>query len=291
MCPVASTNDIGMLSLYYYDALGRRIGRRSGDGTVYTRYYYDGLNILMTREKSPATGAAWRTRKAYTLKQASIAQIIAEHTATAWNAQGAPSVWNHQYYHFDLLGNTSAMTDSNGWVSNIIDMEAFGTVLEGGQSGFRLTTKEYDPEAGAYYFNARWYDAGLCGRFLQKTTYPRAKETEYGFCENKPTQLVDPNGNFFGCFIGALAVPATVAGMVIGVQKCEEARVRFLCGCGEQPPLICYSFIGGYMETHPGSHSDVVTKSDCCFYCKPAGNGSTEGGTPCPYCGKNHKNW
>ena len=74
---------------------------------------------------------------------------------------GRPSAWTHRFYHFDLLGNTTAETDANGMVANIIDMEAFGTVLQGGQAGFRLTTKEYDPEAGAYYSNARWYQPGV----------------------------------------------------------------------------------------------------------------------------------
>ena len=151
-------------------AIGQIIAEHTAtDGQVWTRYYYDGLNIVMTRESSAATGGAgsWLTRRAYTLKQASIGQIVAEHTATAWNAAtGRPSAWTHRFHHFDLLGNTTAETDANGMVANIIDMEAFGTVLEGGQAGFRLTTKEYDPEAGAYYFNARWYD-NIIRRWIQ----------------------------------------------------------------------------------------------------------------------------
>ena len=183
----------GQNATYYYDALGRRIGRKSGDGVTWTRYYYDGLNILMTRENSPATGAAWRTRRAYTLKQASIGQIIAEHTATAWTSTGTPSVWNHQFYHFDLLGNTTANTDATGMVSNIIDMEAFGTVLQGGQDGFRLTTKEYDPEARAYYFNARWYAVSI-GKFLESApTFPFT-EHNYALSDNTPTLRIDPTG-------------------------------------------------------------------------------------------------
>ena len=55
---VAATNDLGMSPVYYYDALGRRLARCSADGQVWTRYYYDGLNIVMTRESSAATGGA-----------------------------------------------------------------------------------------------------------------------------------------------------------------------------------------------------------------------------------------
>ncbi|PKO16726.1 hypothetical protein CVU37_10230 [candidate division BRC1 bacterium HGW-BRC1-1] len=151
------------------------------------------ISILMTRENSPATGAAWRTRRAYTLKQASIGQIIAEHTATAWTSTGTPSVWNHQFYHFDLLGNTTANTGANGMVSNIIDMEAFGTVLEGGQAGFRLTTKEYDPEARAYYFNARWYSTQAFG-FISRAPFPPDIEHPYMIASANPMGRIDPSG-------------------------------------------------------------------------------------------------
>ena len=194
---VAATNDLGMSPVYFYDALGRRLARCSANGQVWTRYYYDGLNIVMTRESSAATGGAgsWLTRRAYTLKQASIGQIVAEHTATAWNAAtGRPSAWTHRFYHFDLLGNTTAETDANGMVANLIDMEAFGTVLQGGQAGFRLTTKEYDPEAGAYYFNARWYNNGNAS-FAEVAPYPPHLEHSYSFCGQNPVSIVDPTGN------------------------------------------------------------------------------------------------
>ena len=72
-------------------------------------------------------------------------------------------------------------------------MEAFGTILEGGQAGFRLTTKEYDPEAGAYYFNARWYES-TTQRWAQQEARYGSFVNPYLFASNRPTVSFDPDG-------------------------------------------------------------------------------------------------
>ena len=141
-----------------YDPAGNRtqMVRFNGSTTQTVVSAYNDGNQLTTHDGDPVSsdangklgvlGLEW----AYTLRQASIGQIVAEHTATARNAAtGRPAAWTHRFHHFDLLGNTTAETDAGGMVANLIDMEAFGTLLEGGQAGFRLTTKEYDTEAGA----------------------------------------------------------------------------------------------------------------------------------------------
>jgi RHS repeat-associated protein len=176
---------------YTYDALGRRIMRTDPQGNK-VRYWYDGLGILLTKEK-PSGASAWRTKQIYTLKQAALGHIISERTNTAWNAQGAATAWGDKWFHFDLLGNTTAELNSVGIVAAQVDMEAFGTVLSGGQNGYRLTTKQYDPDAGLYYFNARWYCASVAG-FHEKCPLPPSSESPYNAFFQRPTMLVDPTG-------------------------------------------------------------------------------------------------
>ncbi len=176
---------------YTYDALGRRIVRTAPDGSR-IRYYCDGLNILMTREK-PAGTSTWRTKQAYTLKQVPIGQIIAEHTATAWNRGGGATAWSHRWYHFDLLGNTTLMTDSTGAVTNNVDMEAFGTVLSGGQNGFRLTTKQYDQVTGIYGLPARDY-SGNTGSWIEREPLRLDGPNLYRYCHNNPVSACDYDG-------------------------------------------------------------------------------------------------
>jgi RHS repeat-associated protein len=173
---------------YTYDALGRRIMRTDPQGNK-VRYWYDGLGTLLTKEK-PSGSSAWRTKQVCTLKQAALGHIISERTNTAWNAQGAATAWGDKWLQFDLLGNTTAELDSGGSVITQVDMEAFGTVLSGGQNGYRLTTKQYDPDAGLYYFNSRWYDNWVRG-FLEMDSL---WGPPYLFCDNAPSVYADPTG-------------------------------------------------------------------------------------------------
>ncbi len=75
------------------------------------------------------------------------------------------------------------------------DFSAFGdsrdAVLETA-AGPRYTGKDYDAEAGLYYFNARWYDAEL-GRFT--TEDPIKDGTNwYAYVNNGPLNATDPTG-------------------------------------------------------------------------------------------------
>lgn len=123
---------------YVYDDSGRLLLRTDIDTGVKIRYYYDGINQLLVKEKP--SGDVWRTKKAFALKQASIGQIIAERLYTAWIGS-TPTASTDYWYHFDLLGSTTARTNSGGNLVDLYEMEAFGTVKSGGQSGVHLTTK------------------------------------------------------------------------------------------------------------------------------------------------------
>jgi len=174
---------------YAYDSSGRMLLRTAPDGTK-TKYYYDGINQLLVKEKP--VGGVWRTKKVNALKEADIGQIIAHREYTAWSGS-TPTAWNDRYYHYDLLGNTTALTDEIGAVAAQYGMEAFGTVKSGGQAGVHLTTKEWDSDSELYYFNARWY-SNTHGRWLQVEPFFYEGPNYYQFVLSIPAAAFDSNG-------------------------------------------------------------------------------------------------
>jgi RHS repeat-associated protein len=170
---------------YKYDVLGRRVARRLNGGP-WRWYFYDGLQVT-------AEGTGTSDKMYHTHSPSAIGGIISRDN----NGQ---KLW----YHFDRLGNVMAVTDSNGNMYAGYTMEAFGNVLEVGTSTgyyssqsdpqpYHLTTKEYDPDTGLYYFNARWYDSGT-GRFVSRGAFPIQAEHSYGFCQNNPSNRTDTLG-------------------------------------------------------------------------------------------------
>ena len=90
------------------------------------------------------------------------------------------TAWSDRWYHYDLTGNITGELDASGLVQSHVWMEAFGTVVSGGQTGRRLTTKTYDPAAGLYDFSARWCNPTQCG-FLQENPAHVSIEGRYTF--------------------------------------------------------------------------------------------------------------
>ncbi len=93
------------------------------------------------------------------------------------------------------------------WNTKISATEVEQLWDSGDKSGYHLTTKEYDPDAGLYYFWQRWYDP-LVGRFTQIDPIIRLMSTsnrptqlgydiilkQYTFCNENPMYYTDPTG-------------------------------------------------------------------------------------------------
>src|SRR5690554_8183888 len=99
--------------------------------------------------------------------------------------------------HTDHLGSIRAVTDEAGAVVWSADHLAFGTRFgEAGDGSFEQwkgsTGKEYDPDTGLYYFNARWYDQET-GRFISEDPIKDGVNW-YTYAANNPLRSVDPTG-------------------------------------------------------------------------------------------------
>jgi RHS repeat-associated protein len=172
---------------YKYDLLGRRVAKKMDSGN-WRWYFYDGLQVT-------AEGTGTSDKIYYTNSPGAIAGIICRDASTG----GGEKLW----YHFDRLGNVMAATNSDGYPCALYTMDAFGNILHIGNGGYypssgelqpyHLTTKEYDPDSGLYYFNAGWYDPTV-GRCMSRSEMSIAQEHPYSFCKNNPVLFTDPSG-------------------------------------------------------------------------------------------------
>jgi RHS repeat-associated protein len=103
------------------------------------------------------------------------------------------------YYEADGLGSVTSLTDSTGAMAESYTYDAYGNLTAGGtalNNPFRYTGREWDPEAGLYYYRARYFDQGT-GRFGNEDPI-RAGVNFYTYASNNPTLRRDPSGLYDG---------------------------------------------------------------------------------------------
>ena len=180
-----------IVSIYGYDPDGLRVVKKANGVT--THYVFEGTEPIF--QKNLATGA---TR--------SYVYALGKHLARVDGVIGDPTAKVY-YYHTDYEGSVRVITDQGGNVVFNADYYAFGAkYISNGdfdeEHGF--TGKEWDPDVGLYYFNARWYDPEL-GRFISED--PAADPNNcnlYSYCGNNPIVRSDPTGQFWWLLIMAL---------------------------------------------------------------------------------------
>jgi RHS repeat-associated protein len=205
---------------FAYDADGKRVEKRDGDG--YTRFIYQGpdmLKLLQERDESDAL------RAQYTMGNG----------LEAMRRDDASS-----FYHFDWLGSTFELTDETEAVTDAYSYNAWGEVL--GRTG---TTDNPHVYGGRLRY---WSDHGLdlhtlgvrryrpnIGRFLSVDPVG-PDDRGYLYTGNVPVTRVDPSGRFY---LGVATIPC----------ECFKAKSEDLPGGG----------VNGYyvgMATTFGRHED-----------------------------------
>lgn len=86
------------------------------------------------------------------------------------------------------------MTDATGGVIDRAAYDSFGNGTVSSITRYAYTGREWDEEAGLYYYRARWYDSQQ-GRFISED--PIGLEggiNLYGYVENDPVNAIDPLG-------------------------------------------------------------------------------------------------
>ena len=111
---------------------------------------------------------------------------------------GAKKYW----YVTDHVGSVRAVTDKDGKKVWSADYLAFGKQFDkSSNSDFEelhsFTGKEFDPDTGLHYYNARWYDVDL-GRFISEDPVADPNNPNlYSYTANNPLRFIDPTGLYF----------------------------------------------------------------------------------------------
>ena len=172
---------------FKYDPQGRRIEKKLTiliDGVTRSSnwlYVYDNDNIALEIYSNDAgtTQKSWYTQGVG----------VDEHLAVERAGQ-------QYFYHADGLGSVTAITDSARNVVQSYVYESFGMLQPstGFRNSYTYTGREWDKEAGIYYYRTRYYDS-IEGRFVTEDTIGHHGGINlYQYVENNPVNFADPFG-------------------------------------------------------------------------------------------------
>ncbi|NLY75935.1 MAG: hypothetical protein GX075_11645 [Firmicutes bacterium] len=170
-----------IISEYAYDPEGFRVVKKA-KGEI-THYVFQGTEPIF--EKNITTG-----------KVKSFVYALGKHLARVDGKIGDSNAKKY-WYVTDHLGSVRAVTDKDGKKVWSADYLAFGKqyTKDGDfEELHSFTGKEYDPDTGLHYYNARWYDADL-GRFISEDPVGDPNNPNlYSYGANNPLRFRDPSG-------------------------------------------------------------------------------------------------
>jgi RHS repeat-associated protein len=171
---VAVKQGVNTLASFTYDGARRRATKTSAGVT--RSYIYDATQVL---EERPTAGVTKRF-----IFGPGIDQLLAE------VASGTAT-----YSVADHLGSIARTTDASGTPSLTREYDPWGNPLQGSATGgYAFTGREWDAEAGTYYYRARYYDPKL-GRFLSEDPIGLdGGVNRYAYVGSSPTTTTDPSG-------------------------------------------------------------------------------------------------
>jgi len=176
-----------LVAEYGYDPEGFRVVKKASGETFH--YVFEGTEPVFEKRISAEGNVSVR----------SYVYVLGKHLARVDGVIGGPEAPVY-FYHTDHLGSVRAVTDLAGEVVWRADYFAFGTRYGASGFGFEewhgFTGKEYDPDTGLYYFNARWYDSEI-GRFISEDPVADPNNPNlYVYGRNNPLRFFDPSGLF-----------------------------------------------------------------------------------------------
>ena len=174
------------------------------------------------------------------------------------------------YYHYDGRGDTVALTDDSGNVTDSREYDAWGNVIA--TTGSTVTPYQFGGRQGYQTGNTGVY---IRARLLQPTfarwtsidpLFPKSLQTPFVYVKNSPVWLLDPSGliedkypwyvdpNIFNKppFLPVMRDPTVILPNWALVQPCSERNTWRLEFCDECPACACSQTRFG-QTTYPGS--------------------------------------
>jgi len=176
----------GSTTNYRYDEVGERITKQVGTGNTEI-YFREGVTTLGVFTVN-SSGA-----------------IVSSYFNLVWDGRVVgrqPNTGSRDYYHFDMIGSTRAVTQGTTIVESH-DYDPWGLELpfRGLGSGTKeaFGAKEQDAETGLDYFEARYYMAALGRWAAVDPAFEQMPEwSPYNYAYDDPVLNTDPDGRQAG---------------------------------------------------------------------------------------------
>lgn len=172
------------LATYAYDALGRRISKKTSSGT--TSFYHVGDQMV----------------EEYNGNKLVASYLYGDNIDEALQMKRGNNIF---YYHTNQLGSTMTLSDKDGNIAERVAYDAYGKPTFFNASGSEIaesivgnnvlfTGREYDAETNTYYFRTRTQHP-LLGHFVQKDPLIfHDGFNDFAYTKNRPVNFIDTYG-------------------------------------------------------------------------------------------------
>jgi len=236
---------------YTYDHEGKRIGKTAGGTTI--DYYFDGDDLIIEAQGT---------------------NILAYYT----QGQGLISQRRNNlsyFYHYDGLGSTKALTDSNQNVQASYKYDAWGNIVQ--TSGTITNPYLYvgelgyygDGDAGMYLLTQRWYNP-VVGRFSARDRMGQSSIVfPFLYTINNPVNYVDPLGWDRCPTLDQLPSDAQQT-LPNCFQKCTKESTAIVFSPAGYPILVFNpeKFAKCFLKCVRGKVTELAIEYACCLWWK-----------------------
>jgi RHS repeat-associated protein len=132
------------------------------------------------------------------------------------------------------------------------------------KTAYSFTNREWDQDAGMYYYRARYYDPGI-GRFIQedshpgKVSLPRSVMNKYIYVANNPTRYVDPSGKIIGAILIGALVSGSISAALTGGSMVDAFISGFTNGLIMGTAIAAGALTFGGIATALGASGGMAT--------------------------------